>query len=113
MGTVFSAEAGPLEEITDGYGAEILGANDLMSIGHNYFEPGATAVEHSHPNQQVGFFYRGEVTFYIDGDPFQLSPGDGYVVWGNEPHYAENPGDEPAEGIFVLSPPRESPSWQD
>lgn len=112
MGTVFRATDGPLKEITDGYSAELLGANDLMSIGHNYFEPGAAATEHSHPNLQVGFFYRGELTFYIDGEPFKLGPGDGYVVQGNEPHYAENPGNKPAEGIFVLSPPRESSSWQ-
>lgn len=103
----------PVEEPAEGYEIATLAENDLASLGHMRFEPGASIPEHSHPNQQIGVIYRGELTFHASGERYLLGPGDSYALRGNEPHYGENRGDEPVEGFYVLSPPRGGPTWDD
>lgn len=102
-----------VEEVADGYEIVTLAENDLMSLGHMHFEPGASIPEHSHPNQQIGMVYRGELTFHASGDQYVLEPGDSYALQGNEPHYGENHSGEPVDGFYVLSPPRGGPTWEE
>lgn len=113
MVDIFRAAHRDVAEIVDGYEVARLGATDLMSIGHMRFAPGISIPEHCHPNQQVAFIYHGELTFHVDGDAHTLGPGDGYTLPGNEPHYGENRGDDPVEGIYVHSPPRDLPTWDE
>jgi quercetin dioxygenase-like cupin family protein len=111
MSDVVQTSERELVEIVDGYKAATLGTSDSMSVGYMYFDPGTTIPEHSHESEQIGFIHRGELTFYIDGEPHELEPGDVYIVPGGVPHYDDVYDDEPVEGIYVHSPPRELPNW--
>ena len=100
-------------EVAEGFSVAQLGANDFMSIQHFHFEPGGSVPEHEHPHQQIGFVYRGELTFYVNGEEHTVGPGDCYIVDSNEPHYGVNEGDEPVDGVDVFSPPRGAADWME
>lgn len=100
-----------VEAIEDVHLAQ-LAAGENMSVQHFRLEPGATVPEHSHHHEQSGFVYRGEITFLLeDGSEVAVGEGDSYVFAGEEPHAAENRGDEPVEGVDIFSPPRTNPDW--
>ncbi|QWC18654.1 cupin domain-containing protein [Halorubrum sp. 2020YC2] len=73
--------------------------------------PGEAVPEHDHPHEQIGLITAGAVTFVVDGDERVVEAGDTYVIPGDEPHAAENRGDEPAVGYDIFSPPRANPDW--
>ena len=75
--------------------------------------PGETVPEHDHPHEQIGTITAGAVTFLVDGEERVVEAGDTYVIPGDEPHAAENRGDEPAVGYDIFSPPRANPDWQE
>ena len=104
---VESAEAAP------GVHLALLAGTDSMNVQHFTIEPDAVVDEHSHPNEQTGFIYAGEITFLLDGEELVCGPGDSYAIPGGEPHGAENRGDEPVRGVDIFSPPRENPSWRE
>lgn len=89
-----------------------LAIGENASVQHFRLEPGATVPRHSHPHEQTGFVYRGEMTFLLeDGEEVVVGDGDSYVLAGDEPHGAENRGAEPVEGVDIFSPPRPDPDW--
>lgn len=90
-----------------------LSAGERMSIQHFRIEPGGRVEEHSHHHEQAGFLFSGEVVFIADGEEHTIHPNTSYVIPGDEPHAAENRGDEPAVGIEIFSPPRLNPPWLD
>ncbi|WP_222920083.1 cupin domain-containing protein [Natrinema sp. SYSU A 869] len=116
-------------EAADGVHLALLAGTDSMNVQHFEIEPGAVVDEHSHPHEQTGFIVEGELVFITDGDERSSSgnqesespdggeeivcgPGDSYAIPGDQPHAAENRGDETVRGIDIFSPPRENPSWQ-
>ena len=101
------------EEVSEGFSVAQLGANDSMSIQHFHFEPGGSVPEHEHEHEQIGFVYRGELTFYVDDEEHTVGPGDCYIVEANEPHYGVNEGDEPVDGVDIFSPPRGPADWME
>ena len=90
-----------------------LAAGERMSLQHFDIDPGASVEVHSHHHEQLGFLVSGVLDFIVDGEPVRVEPGDSYVIPGDEPHGAENPGDEPAVGVELFSPPRPAPPWLD
>ena len=88
-----------------------LAAGTEMSVQHFRIEPGATVPEHSHPHEQTGYLTAGTLTFLVDGEEQPVSAGDSYAIPGDEPHGAENRGDEVVEGVDIFSPPRLNPDW--
>ena len=88
-----------------------LAAGAEMSIQHFHVEPGAEVPEHDHPHEQAGFIYQGALTFFLDGEEIVCETGDSYVIPGEEPHGAENRGDEAVMGVDIFSPPRTNPDW--
>jgi quercetin dioxygenase-like cupin family protein len=90
-----------------------LAAGERMSVQHFVIEPGRVVPEHSHEHEQAGYLVSGVLVFEVDGERRRVEAGDSYVLPGEEPHAVENPGDEPAKGIDVFSPPRTNPDWQD
>lgn len=88
-----------------------LAAGERMSLQHYTIEAGATVEVHSHHHEQLGYLVSGVLDFLIDDEPIRIEPGDSYIIPGEEPHGAENPGDEPAVGVELFSPPRASPPW--
>ena len=41
---------------------------------------------HSHPHEQVSYVAAGKVIFFLDGQPFELGPGDMFTVSPDIPH---------------------------
>ncbi|WP_290812334.1 cupin domain-containing protein [Halovivax sp.] len=99
-------------EAADGVHLSITAGTDSMNVQHFEIEPGAAVEEHSHPHEQTGFIYEGDLTFLVDGEEIVCGPGDSYAIPGDEPHGAENRGDETVRGVDIFSPPRENPSWR-
>lgn len=99
-------------EAEDGVYPAQLFSGEQMNVQHFRFDAGASASEHSHPNEQVGFVHRGTLTMHVDGETYEVEAGDCLLVPGGVPHAAENRGDEPVEGIDVFSPPREDTPWE-
>ncbi|ELY89511.1 cupin [Natrialba hulunbeirensis JCM 10989] len=99
-------------EAADGVHLALMAGSDSMNVQHFEIEPGATVEEHSHPHEQTGFIYEGELTFLTDGEEIVCGPGDSYALPGDQPHGAENRGDDTVRGVDIFSPPRENPSWQ-
>ncbi|ELY59732.1 cupin [Natronococcus amylolyticus DSM 10524] len=100
-------------EAADGVHLAIMAGAEEMNVQHFEIEPGAAVEEHSHPHEQTGFIYEGELTFHSDGDETVCGPGDSYAIPGDQPHAAENRGDETVRGVDIFSPPRENPTWQE
>jgi quercetin dioxygenase-like cupin family protein len=67
--------------------------------------PGAQAVMHQHPNEQIGLVLQGTITFTVGGETRELVPGDTYVIPGDVPHEA-TAGAVGAVVIDVFSPVR-------
>ena len=99
-------------EAVDGVHLAQLAGGEAMSIQHFEIESGARVHEHDHPHEQTGFIYEGELTFLTDGTEVVCGPGDSYAIPGDQPHAAENRGDDVVRGVDVFSPPRENPAWQ-
>lgn len=106
-------EAERTVEAMDGVFLTQLAIGDRMSIQHLRMEPGATIPEHSHHHEQLGFVYQGTQTFVVAGDAIGIEPGGSYYLASEEPHAAENRGDEVMQAIDIFSPPRPNPSWLD
>ena len=98
-------------EVSDGFEVIQLGENDFMSVQYFRYLPGGSAPEHDHPHQQIGFVYRGELTFRVEGETVSIGPGDTYILYSHEVHSAENDGDTVVEGIDVFCPPRGAADW--
>lgn len=113
METLGPAEA-ETATVRDGVELTYLIEGERMSVLHFRIAPGTTVPMHDHPHEQAGYLLRGEFTFVLeDGEERLVRPGDSYMTAGDEPHAAENRGDEPVEGIEVFSPPRPPGYWRD
>lgn len=47
---------------------------------------GNFADEHKHPHEQSGYVISGKYLMVVDGQEYELNPGDSYVIPGNVPH---------------------------
>ena len=100
----------PAEPIS-GVSLTALAAGEATSMQHFDIDPGATVPEHSHPHEQTGFVYEGELTFVAGGETVVVEAGDSFSIPGGEPHSARNEGRVPVRGVDVFSPPRPDPDW--
>lgn len=96
----------------DGVTLTPLAVGERMSMNTGRLEPGATVPEHSHHHEQIGYVISGELTLIVDGDAVTLGPGESFALESNEPHAAENRGDEPAIAVDIFSPPRHHADWE-
>jgi quercetin dioxygenase-like cupin family protein len=104
------SEGDSAEPVDDVY-LTALAAGDETSMQGFEIEPGAAVPEHSHPHEQTGFIYEGELTFHSGGETIELEAGDSFTIPGGEPHAVENHGDVTARGVDIFSPPRTDPDW--
>lgn len=78
----------------------------LISI----IEPGGTSdaaegMRHPLGTEEFVLVLKGEVDFHIDGEDILLREGDTLYFEGNLPHRWKNNSREPAEVLFVFTPP--------
>lgn len=107
-----SVREAPTVEAVDGVHLTQLAVGERTSVQAFRLDPGATVERHQHPHEQAGYLYDGELTFVLeDGTERIVSAGESFLFAGDEPHAAENRGDEPVRGVDVFSPPRPDPGW--
>lgn len=106
-------EAPSSTEAVTGVHLSMLASGESTNVQHFTIEPGETVPKHSHPHEQAGFVYAGELVFAVDGEDISVSEGGSYVIPGEEAHSAVNRGDVPVRGVDVFSPPRTDPDWAD
>lgn len=66
---------------------------------------GNFATEHKHPHEQSGYVISGKYLMTLDGQEYELKPGDSYAVPGNTAHSFKVI--EAGEVIDVFTPIRE------
>lgn len=84
---------------------------DSLAVGEksmvakmNYVE-GNYATLHTHPHEQSGYVISGRYLMTVDGEEYELHPGDSYAIPGNTPHSFRVI--EGGEVIDVFTPVRE------
>lgn len=78
---------------------------DDFEMIHSTFAPGATSCGTvQRPTQEVGYIVSGRISVWIDGNDFDLGPGDSFRVRG-EPFRWNNPHSDPCVAIWVIAPP--------
>ncbi|MBX2868696.1 MAG: cupin domain-containing protein [Acidiferrobacterales bacterium] len=79
--------------------------NDLMVVRFSFTESGAEGAIHSHPHIQSTYVESGRFQFSMDGQKFEVGPGDSFVIPSNAKHGCICL--EPGELIDCFTPRRE------
>jgi len=82
-------------------------SSDSMQVIRYVYPAGASFTAHQHPQEQAFFLIKGPVAFMVEDREHVLEPGDAIIVPPNVAHSSRVLSAEPAEGLVVLSPPRE------
>lgn len=59
---------------------------DLMVVAFRFQQEGAEGKLHNHPHLQSTYVESGRFRFTIDGESFDVSPGDSFVIPSNALH---------------------------
>ncbi|MGS4990269.1 cupin domain-containing protein [Roseibium sp. RP-7] len=59
---------------------------DLMVVAFRFQQEGAEGKLHNHPHVQSTYVESGRFRFTIDGETFDVSPGDSFVIPSNALH---------------------------
>jgi putative monooxygenase len=74
-------------------------------------EPGEYVSEHYHPySEEFLYVSQGTVIVRVEGNPLNLSAGEGLMVPIGQRHRVENPGSGQAIAVFQLCPLAPHPS---
>ncbi|HSO02408.1 MAG TPA: cupin domain-containing protein, partial [Gaiellaceae bacterium] len=71
-------------------------------------DPGGSTGEEPYrhgDSEEVFVVLAGRVRLQLDGDTYELGRGDSVQYRSSTPHRVANHGSEPAEVMFVVSPP--------
>lgn len=78
---------------------------DAFEMVHCSFEPGAAITDVvTRPTQEVGYIVSGSLCLWIDGQSFNLGPGDSFRIKG-QPFRWSNPHATPCIAIWAIAPP--------
>ena len=91
-------------EMIPGLHRRTLVTGKSMMVCECTFDSGVQVPTHSHFNEQVGYVVSGKMRITINGESFDLGPGDSYCALSNVAHSALTL--EPTIVIDVFSPPR-------
>ena len=97
----------PIGSRTRGLTEELLSPDltDDFEMIHSHFAAGAAMREPvTRQTQEVGYIVSGRFDLTVGGKSFRLSAGDSFRLRG-EPFTWRNPGPDPCEIIWVISPP--------
>lgn len=59
----------------------------------------------THDGEEVGYLLGGTIELFLDGETYELRPGDAFCFGSHVPHSYRNIGDEPASILWVCTPP--------
>lgn len=59
---------------------QVLAENEALMVVAFTFEKGGVGDVHNHPHTQSTFVERGRFHFSIDGEVFEVGPGDSFVI---------------------------------
>lgn len=93
--------------VADGLAESLLSPDltDTFEVVHSTFAPGARRdAPMTRPTTEVGYVVSGKLDLWIGATLFHLNAGDSFRLRG-EPLRWANPYREPAELIWVISPP--------
>lgn len=68
-------------------------------------EPGADSGEYAHEGSEAGVVISGCMELWVNGQYFLLEAGDSFSFKSTEPHRCRNPGEAPAQIVWVITPP--------
>lgn len=68
-------------------------------------EPGADSGDYSHEGAEAGLVIQGELELWVGGTRFLLETGDSFSFRSTEVHRCRNPGREPTQVVWVITPP--------
>ena len=67
-------------------------------------EPGASVGEHPHPEtEEIYLVLEGQGTGYLDGEPFEVGPGDAWLCKAGHSHGLKNGAGTPLAFFAVLT----------
>ncbi len=98
------ADAKPVEMLP-GLVRRTLIDGGAMMICEFTFEANTRIPDHAHPHEQVGYVVSGRVRMTVDGQDYDLGPGDSYRAPSGVRHGALTL--EPTVIVDTFSPPRE------
>lgn len=80
---------------------------ELLEIFNVTLQPGGESgpEPYSHAGEKAGIIISGSLELWLDGKPYHLEQGDTCQFQGAIPHRYCNRGQEPANVIWVLTPP--------
>lgn len=81
----------------------VFGKNTLLT--EFKLEKGKMLPIHKHPHEQTGYLVSGHITLIVNGDKYDMTPGDSWAIPGNIEHGAKIMDDSIA--VEVFSPVRE------
>jgi len=88
-----------------GVNLDSLAVGEKSMVCKMNYVAGNFAEEHSHPHEQSGYVISGTYLMTVDGEAYELNPGDSYAIPGNVPHSFKVI--EEGEVIDVFTPIRE------
>ena len=97
-------EAKPINALP-GLVRRTLAQTQSMMLCEFTFDANVEIPIHSHPHEQVGYLVKGHVVMTIDGQKYELMPGDSYCAPSNVLHGALTL--EPSIIVDTFYPPRE------
>src|SRR5262249_35843913 len=59
----------------------------------------------SHDGEECGVLLSGRLEVHLGDETYVLEAGDSIYYESMIPHWYENPGDEPAHSIWIITPP--------
>lgn len=67
--------------------------------------PGADSGDYSHDGAEAGLVVKGQLDLWIGENFFRLQAGDSFSFRSTETHRCANSGSEPAQVVWVITPP--------
>ena len=92
-------------EVSEGIKRKTLVHGSKTMLTEFLLEGGNTLPMHKHPEEQTGYLVSGNIILTIDGEDYDMKPGDVWSIKGNQDHGAEIKEDSVA--VEVFSPVRE------
>ena len=79
----------------------------ILMASRIVLEPGASVGEHLHPKtEELYLVLEGRGTGYLDGEPFEVGPGDAWLCKAGHTHGLRNDPEKPLAFFAVLTSPR-------